>query len=429
MARLPAVVAALIVSVATLSSQTHPTAAARFRALADKDGFETALAWLAGLGAEQKSHLTFDEKEFLALGKELKSSGRVEEAIRFLGVATELFLQSSDVWEALGTCQLRALRKADATASFEKALQVNPKSRSARGQLQAIDRLLEMTRDETRVKAVFTPGGPTRLTGPYLGQPPPGRTPVLFAAGIVSVYGSDENTLTVTPDGREIYFGKEAAIWVCRLTGTGWTAPQRTEIPGYEMWISPHTGTMYYTGYEPGIWAMERRAQGWGSPRRLVAKGMFSTLTSDETLYTTVFDERGKANVGRYMKQNGAYATAETFGAEINSPNSFDAHPNVSPDGRFLVFDSDRPEGIGLYIARRRADGSWGRARYLGQALAGGSLSTFSPDGRYLFFMRHRDIYWVSAAVLDEPARSVQRPVTAMPADRAPSAVRRGDSR
>jgi WD40-like Beta Propeller Repeat len=240
-------------------------------------------------------------------------------------------------------------------------------------------------------------------------QQPPGTTPVLFASGIVSVYGSDENTLTITPDGHEIYFGKEAAIWVCRLTGAGWTAPRRTAIPGYEMWISPHTGTMYYTGYDPGMWAMERTAQGWGTPVRLVAKGMFSTLTSDETLYTTVFDERGKANVGRYVKQDGQYTTAETFGPEVNGPTSFDAHPNVAPDGRLLVFDSDRAEGNGLYLTRRRVDGSWGPARYLGQALAGGSLSTFSPDGRYLFFVKHRDIYWVSAAVLDDANRSRPR--------------------
>ena len=264
-----------------------------------------------------------------------------------------------------------------------------------------IDVLLEDTRFETRAKMRFRPGENLGLQGPYLGQKPPELKPELFAPGIVSVFGSNENTVTISPDGRELYFGKESAIWVCRWTESGRTAPQNTGWPGYEMWISPESGKMYFTGYEPRIWAMERLGATWGKPQKLVSHGMFSTLTRDETLYTTVFNEKGQANIGRYAKKEGRYETAEVLGPEINSPNRFDAHPNAAPDGSFLLFDRQPPAGSGLYISFRGPDGTWSPAKSLG-AEFDGSVSTFSPDGKYLFFMKHRDIYWVSAKVFDE---------------------------
>jgi Tol biopolymer transport system component len=165
--------------------------------------------------------------------------------------------------------------------------------------------------------------------------------------------------------------------------------------------ISPVSGKMYYTGYEPGIWVMERSGATWGKPQKLVSNGMFSTLTRDETLYTTVFNEKGKANVGRYAKKDGKYETPEVLGPEINSAKGFDAHPNVAPDGSFLLFDRQQPEGNGLYISFRGPDGAWSPAGSLGAEFHG-SLSTFSPDGKYLFFMKSRDIYWVSAKIIEE---------------------------
>ena len=45
----------------------------------------------------------------------------------------------------------------------------------------------------------------SRISGPYLGQAPPGRTPELFAPGVVST-GLDELNSVFSPDGRELYF-------------------------------------------------------------------------------------------------------------------------------------------------------------------------------------------------------------------------------
>jgi hypothetical protein len=311
----------------------------------------------------------------------------------------ELFSKSSDLWQSLGYSKVRMLNKDGAVLCYQKVLKFDPKNWRAKEQLQLIDAQLNKAKHETRAKMRYEPGTNTGLKGPYLGQEFPGLKPVLFAPGIVSVYGSNENTVTLTPDGKELYFGKEAGIWVCKLTGEGWTAPENTGFKGYEMWISPITKKMYYSGWEPGIWVMERISDEWGKPARLVENGMFSTLTHDETLYTTVF-KKG-ANIGRYIKKGGGYTEPEIFGPEVNKPDSFDAHPNVAPDGSFIIYDSNRTEGKGLYITFLKKNGSWSQAKYLGKEFSG-SCSTLSPDGKYLFFEKNHDIYWVDAKIIEQ---------------------------
>ncbi len=47
------------------------------------------------------------------------------------------------------------------------------------------------------------------LTGLYLGQTPPGMSPVVFAPNIITPIHEVQNCLTISPHGKEIYWG----IW------------------------------------------------------------------------------------------------------------------------------------------------------------------------------------------------------------------------
>jgi len=44
------------------------------------------------------------------------------------------------------------------------------------------------------------------LKGPFLGQVPPQEKPVVFAPGLVSTPGVEHGTLSVSPEGRYIFF-------------------------------------------------------------------------------------------------------------------------------------------------------------------------------------------------------------------------------
>jgi len=47
--------------------------------------------------------------------------------------------------------------------------------------------------------------GSLNVSGPYLGQKPPGKTAEIFAPGIIST-GHDERIACFSSDGRELYF-------------------------------------------------------------------------------------------------------------------------------------------------------------------------------------------------------------------------------
>ena len=85
------------------------------------------------------------------------------------------------------------------------------------------------------------------------------------------------------------------------------------------------------------------------------------------------------------------------------------AHAFVAPDESYIVFDAGRPGGQGgegdLYVVFRNADGSWSDAVNLGDTINTPGTNfcpMISPDGKYLFYAAGRDIYWVSAEVIEK---------------------------
>ena len=71
----------------------------------------------------------------------------------------------------------------------------------------------------------------------------------------------------------------------------------------------------------------------------------------------------------------------------------------------FFVFDA-QPDGMGksqLFVSFRAEDGGWTRARPFDSTINATyteNIPHVSPDGKYFFFHRNNDIYWVDAAVI-----------------------------
>ncbi len=76
----------------------------------------------------------------------------------------------------------------------------------------------------------------------------------------------------------------------------------------------------------------------------------------------------------------------------VNNLNDFETAAAFSPDGKAIVFASDRPGGFGmtdLYIIRALPDGSWSAPQNLGPEVNSAmqeDFPHFSHDGRYLYF-------------------------------------------
>ena len=86
-----------------------------------------------------------------------------------------------------------------------------------------------------------------KLTGPYLGQEPPGMIPKVFASGIVSSDDHIEMGCTWSPDGKEFYFGRSEtkdigsnwAIWVVLEKKGVWSEPEIAKFSGVYWDIAP----------------------------------------------------------------------------------------------------------------------------------------------------------------------------------------------
>jgi hypothetical protein len=79
----------------------------------------------------------------------------------------------------------------------------------------------------------------------------------------------------------------------------------------------------------------------------------------------------------------------------------------VSPDESYVIFCSERPGGKGkgdLYISFKDKTGEWQPAKILDAGINTEAYE-FCPfvtsDGKYLFFSRDGDIYWMSAQLLE----------------------------
>jgi Tol biopolymer transport system component len=258
------------------------------------------------------------------------------------------------------------------------------------------------------------------LSGPYLGQEPPGRAPVLFAPGVVSTTTREWST-AFSPDGRELFFGVDtpdrAYILHTKEGKDGWTEPVLASFSGrysdYDLTMSPDGNRLYFTSLRPAdgtgpevespdIWYVVRNDFGWGEPVRIPApintadRELYPSVSKDGYLY--FFSSRpggfGRSDLYRATLTNGGFGDPENLGPMVNTEDS-EGDVCVSPDGDYIVFTSSREEGFGggdLYVSFRR-DGGWTQARNLG-AMVNTEHTEFCPsvsrDGRYLFFTSSR---------------------------------------
>ena len=272
------------------------------------------------------------------------------------------------------------------------------------------------------------------VSGFYLGQKTPGTVPQVFLPGIVSTKEYVELSNTISPDGKEFYFArridKKDMMMVVRWEKDALTQPQEATFlkvaRGFEPHISPDGRKLFITRFAPppsglaeeknlspqdqeaqmvNIWVMERNGSGWGEPKYCV-NGMYVTTSNSGAIFTTDIRSTSEG-ICRFRSVNGKYSEREHLRGGVNSPKP-GAHPCISPDESYLVFDSKRsenPEDSDLFVSFRRLDGAWGDAVNLGPHINTPSsdiCASLSPDGKFLFYQSRGDIYWVSTRIIDE---------------------------
>ncbi len=306
----------------------------------------------------------------------------------------------------------------------------------------------------------------------YLGQPPPGATPQVFARGIVSTDHLEHSAPAFSPDGNEVFWslwrwpdkGEPQVIMTMRRESGTWSVPTVAPFSGKFVdggpVFSPDGKRLYFGSADAApppsggsrvydIVYVEKTGNGWSERRSLGLLTVFPELksvsgpsfTRNGTLYFTGYTPGPLNDYGIYRTElaNGEYAKPELLPRSINLPPFLNWTPFIAPDESYLLFSSDRRDpsrGDGdLYISRL-ADGSWTDPVSLGEPINTDRMERFpmlSRDGQYLFFTRwtpdhDHDVYWVDARSvlpIQMAQSSISRPVSASapsrPGSTAPS--------
>ena len=267
------------------------------------------------------------------------------------------------------------------------------------------------------------------LTGDYLGQAPPGRTPREFAPGIVGGHFSVHSSPAFSPDGSELYWSESipprgagyssGRTMMSRRAGDRWTYPERAmvgKLPLEDVPVITTDGKRIYDmakrqvpgqaeGGKENIWVADRAGDGWGDPRPLdpavnaLPHHWQFSVGPDGAMY---FSSRWKGTSGLFVSRptGGRYAEPVALEAPVRASGS-EAMPFVAADGSYLLFQRN----YDIHVSFRGANGAWLEPARLPQPVNTPDTEVcpvVSPGGRYLFFLRSGRIYWVDAAIIED---------------------------
>jgi hypothetical protein len=276
------------------------------------------------------------------------------------------------------------------------------------------------------------------VSGPYLGQEPPGLEAELFAPNIISTEHSEIGSV-FSADHTEFYFttwteATGTKIMVTRQVDGTWLEPVIASFSNHptdvDAAISSDDSKIFFGTRRPrpgetvdqrngfDIWYANRDSSDWSEEEWLgpvVNSGtsqVYPTVTADGTLYFQAVRDGGygKADIYRSRLVDDNYQEPENLGPTINSEH-YEGDVYVAPDESYLIISiygrDDDLGGGDLYISFRTPTNEWTTPTNLGPGINSNQRDfcpTVSPDGKYLFFSSKRigsgDIFWADARVI-----------------------------
>ncbi|OGU56845.1 MAG: hypothetical protein A2V66_10685 [Ignavibacteria bacterium RBG_13_36_8] len=292
-----------------------------------------------------------------------------------------------------------------------------------------------------------------KLTGPYLGQKPPGMKPEIFAPGIISSEHQEHSSLSFSPDRKEMWWSRwhlprdfdkyPQEIMFIKYEKEMWSKPMAAPFSGIYRdggpAFSPDGNRIYFYSRRPvhrdsvgmndnDIWYVERIKNGWSQPVNLcqpvntpfveatpcLAANGNLYFTSDRNQYV---DPTGNNDLFVSKFIDGKYTEPESVSDSINTSSARESFPYIAPDESYIIFSRDNrkfdSEGNviegdrKLMISFRWRDGAWRSPVEMGPDYYKVRFPSVSPDGKYLFFTKYsektdEDFYWVDAKVIEE---------------------------
>jgi hypothetical protein len=283
------------------------------------------------------------------------------------------------------------------------------------------------------------------LAGPYLGQELPGLIPKQFVPSIAPPEDHKHSAPAFSPDGTEMFFSVyenydyPQKIKVMRLVDGVWTAPELAPFSGvYQEGgpvFSPDGNRLYFYSKRPrraggeqtedsDIWFVARTTTGWSEPINI--GGPINTDESSEHVFAfspggnlvfslsadrsrTLLEYPLDPTTGLAAQVNDRLTGPQPYDGPSLPAGSFSTGVDYCAGGNVVVVHTFALDGSpsGLFISKRRSDGTWPELTLMGDMLnrGGARFNAFSPDQKYMFFLSYRtgpeEIFWVDATIID----------------------------
>jgi len=230
----------------------------------------------------------------------------------------------------------------------------------------------------------------------------PMRLALVDRAGAVTTLGTlPPSTFAprISPNGRQVVYDAEGAIWVADLTNID--SPRRLASGAYPMWSGDGSRILFIVGAGDGQQLFWQAADGRGDAELLVASARAPESWSTAAQVVTYITLQGGSNYDVWALSL-RDRTLEPIAAK---PDALEMGSRLSPDGRWLAYESSEPGAREIYVEPFPQTGARTKV-----TAGGGRRPLWSPDGAELFFDRD-DARLYAVPIQVQPLVKVGTPV------------------
>jgi hypothetical protein len=256
----------------------------------------------------------------------------------------------------------------------------------------------------------------------YLGQKPPGDTPVVFAPGKLTDTGYWAGSRVVfTNDGKQFIYGtnttwfdgKNQKLEYFKFDGKTWKGP----LFLFDFFSNPVFSvdgkTLYLSGNDGAIYQTRFTDAGWATPIKFLKRSysLYNFMPTKSGHYyvgsSGTWDPSGDYRNWKFsvLTGIGSDTSIQSLGEPLNSPG-FNGDFFIAPDESYMIISTKETPTFEceLYISFRKPDLLWTKPISMGALINDGVAhrwgANVSPDHEYLFYTKgtsEKDckIYWV----------------------------------
>lgn len=251
----------------------------------------------------------------------------------------------------------------------------------------------------------------------YFGQTPPGKTPEIFAPGVISISTRNDFYVTFSADNSEMFFGNSGQLkHSIKENGEWQPLGDADKFQGYEVRFATGGGILYLYQNLKLSYSL-KSDEDWSDPIKIDVINtsltpQFPSVTRDSVLFFKNADP--SHNLVYYTRFDGTqHEIPQPLPYPINFNSKF--NPNdvcISPTGDYILM---MKEGSGIWhVSFKKSETHWTYPRSLRVYTNGiphfGLNAIVTPDGKYLFACNwtqsNIDIYWLSAEIIEDVRNS-----------------------